>query len=116
MVKQVTCRQEVQCKPKGHTTGTGRHTASSLAPGAKLREKLTTAGHLRRCDLLGALLCDSVEGCLNAHLLGGAGHMHCHIVPHLSPLQLVHEVAGDELHRLVQVEPASVQEVTSIRV
>lgn len=33
--------------------------------------------------------------------------MHCNIVPHLSPLQLVHEVAGDEIHRLIQVEPAS---------
>ena len=36
--------------------------------------------------------------------------MHCHIVPHLSPLQLVHEVARDELHRLIQVEPASQQQ------
>ena len=56
--------------------------------------------------MFGALLGDSIEGSLNAHLLGGAGHMHCYIVPHLGPFQLVHQVAGDELHRLVQVEPA----------
>ena len=32
--------------------------------------------------------------------------MHCHIVLHLGPLQLVHQVPGDELYWLVQVEPA----------
>lgn len=55
---------------------------------------------------MGALLSNSIEGSLDAHLLGGAGHVDGHIVPHLAPLQLVHQVAGDELHRLVQVEPA----------
>ncbi len=47
-----------------------------------------------------------LEGSLNAHLLGRAGHMDGHIVPDLVPLKLVHQEALDELHWLIQREPA----------
>lgn len=33
------------------------------------------------------------------------------VVLHLGPLQLVHEMTGDELHRLIQVESAQEQQV-----
>ena len=33
------------------------------------------------------------------------------VVLHLGPLQLVHEMTGDELHWLIQVEPAQEQQV-----
>lgn len=62
---------------------------------------LTTTWDIRRCDRVCTLLRHIVEGCLNAHLLGGAGHMNGHIVLHLGPLQLVHEVSRDEFNWLI---------------
>mmetsp|Transcript_15128 Transcript_15128/g.32805 ORF Transcript_15128/g.32805 Transcript_15128/m.32805 type:complete len:278 (+) Transcript_15128:527-1360(+) len=44
------------------------------------------------------------EALLDAHLLGGAGHVHRHALAHLAELQLVNQEVPDELDRLVEGE------------
>ena len=56
-------------------------------------------------DLLGAHAGDAGEGRLDAHLLGGAGNVDGHILPHLAPLQLVLQEVVDEGHGLIQRKP-----------